>query len=47
MEEFAVRVDQGVMNPQFDIRIEKKTAAILRVEADFAFEPVVTIPTME
>ena len=45
--EYAARVDQGVMNPRPDIRIEKETAAILRVEADFAFGPVVTIPTME
>ena len=45
--EYAACVDQEVMNPRPDIRIEKETAAILRVEADFAFGPVVTIPTME
>lgn len=47
VEEYARRVDEGIMNPQPNIQIEKETAAILRVEADFAFGPVVTIPAME
>lgn len=45
--EYSRRVDAGGMNPRPNIRIEKETPAILRVEADFALGPVVTIPAME
>jgi hypothetical protein len=47
VEEYAGRVDAGIMNPRPNIKVEKETAAILRIEADFAFGPVVTIPAME
>ena len=39
-------VDRGHMNPRPDIRIEKETPAVLFVEADRAFGPVVTTFTM-
>ena len=45
--EYARRVDAGGVNLQPNIQIEKETPAILRIEADFAFGPVVTIPAME
>lgn len=39
-------IDSGHMNPRPDIRIEKETSAILLVEADHAFGPVVTTLAM-
>ena len=45
--EYSGRVDAGIMNPRPNILIERETAAIVRIEADFAFGPVVTIPAME
>ena len=39
-------IDNGYMNPRPDIRIEKETAAILLIEADHAFGPVVTTLAM-
>ena len=40
-------VDQGVMNPRPNIRIEKETPATLLIDADGAFGPVVTTFAMK
>jgi LDH2 family malate/lactate/ureidoglycolate dehydrogenase len=47
VSEYAQRVDEGNMNPRPDIRIEKETPAVLLIEADRAFGPVVTVLAME
>jgi LDH2 family malate/lactate/ureidoglycolate dehydrogenase len=40
-------VDQGLMNPRPDIRTLKDTPAVLFVDADRAFGPVVTVQVMQ
>ena len=47
VEEYSKRVDDGIMNPRPEIRVEKETPATLLIEADFAFGPVVTVFAME
>ena len=47
IESYSRSVEKGGMNPRPNIQTEKETAAILLVEADHAFGPVVTIPTMK
>ena len=39
-------VDKGYVRPRPNVRIEKETPAILLMEADHAFGPVVTVPAM-
>ena len=47
VESYLRQVDEGNMDPQADIRILKETAAVLYVEGDHAFGPVVTVFAME
>ena len=43
---YVASVEAGGMNPRANIRVEKETPAMLLVEADHAFGPVVTVFTM-
>ncbi len=47
IEEYAKRVDAGIMNPQPHIQVLKETPATILIEADRAFGPVVTTFAME
>ncbi|MFC1526323.1 Ldh family oxidoreductase [Candidatus Latescibacterota bacterium] len=47
IEEYLARVDEGNMNPKARIQVLKESPAVLYVEADHAFGPVVTVFTME
>ena len=43
---YVERVDQGIMNPRPNVRVEKETPATLLIEADHAFGPIVTTMAM-
>ncbi len=46
VEEYARRVDEGIMNPQPSTQREKEPAAVVRDEAEFAFGPAATTSAM-
>lgn len=44
---YLTSIENGVMNPRANIRIEKETPAIVLIEADYAPGPIVTIFAMQ
>jgi len=47
VEEYLARVDEGNMDPKAEIEVLRESPAALYIEANHAFGPVVTVPTME
>ena len=45
--EYSGQVDRGLMNPRPEVRVERETPAVVLIEGDWAFGPVVTVFAVE